>query len=203
MLVSGGHIISTLQCKEALLIKTYGLGNSAEMVEKSSINPNELYFEPQQMELRSIDFMRVPRLEWDDRNLQLISYDTEEAEVTKKMPPRLIIAGSYQSSKDKGRDLPYVGLLDTTNWRRNSANDNTMIKCFSYSVDLKPIKRGENNKEALKITALNYGPYDNGHIILGFNSGAILIVNSLDLSSMFRLFAFDSLPVSLIIFDPT
>ena len=76
-----------------------------------------------------------------------------------------------------------------------------MIKCFSIEADLKPIKKGQDKD--LKISALNFGPYDNGHIILGFNSGAILIVNSLDLSSMFRFFAFDSIPVKQLIFDPT
>ena len=39
----------------------------------------------------------------------------------------------------------------------------------------------------IEITALEYGPYDNGHIILGFNTGFLLILNSLDLSGMFRI----------------
>ena len=66
-----------------------------------------------------------------------------------------------------------------------------MIKCFQYEVEGKGgfFKKGQEqqSKLNLEITALNYGPYDNGHIILGFNNGHILILNSLDLASMFRL----------------
>jgi hypothetical protein len=71
-----------------------------------------------------------------------------------------------------------------------------MIKCFQYEVEGKGgfFKKGqEQSKLNLEITALNYGPYDNGHIILGFNNGHILILNSLDLSSMFRLQVFEPL----------
>ena len=72
-----------------------------------------------------------------------------------------------------------------------------MIKCFQYEVEGKAgfFKKGQEqqSKLNLEITALNYGPYDNGHIILGFNNGHILILNSLDLSSMFRLQVFEPL----------
>lgn len=77
-----------------------------------------------------------------------------------------------------------------------------MIKCFQYDSESKSsfFKKGSepaNSKLNLKITALNYGPYDNGHIILGFNNGHILILNSLDLASMFRLQVFEPLPPHL------
>ena len=45
---------------------------------------------------------------------------------------------------------------------------------------------------------MNYGPYDNGHIILGFNNGHILILNSLDLASMFRVKVFDPIIKELV-----
>jgi len=77
-----------------------------------------------------------------------------------------------------------------------------MIKCFQYDSEGKSsfFKKGSeqpNNKLDLQITALNYGPYDNGHIILGFNNGHILILNSLDLASMFRLQVFEPLPAQM------
>ena len=51
---------------------------------------------------------------------------------------------------------------------------------------------------------MNYGPYDNGHIIIGFSSGHLLILNSLDLSCMFRMSIFESSQrINKIIFEPT
>ena len=54
----------------------------------------------------------------------------------------------------------------------------------------------------MSINALNYGPYDNGHIILALSNGCIMILSSLDLSSMFRV-QVDTKPLRHITFDPT
>ena len=77
-----------------------------------------------------------------------------------------------------------------------------MIKCFQYETEIKSAGFfGSKTNSAptsitkdVKITALNYGPYDNGHIILGFNTGFVLILHSLDLSAMFRISVFDPIP---------
>jgi hypothetical protein len=65
-----------------------------------------------------------------------------------------------------------------------------MIKCLQ-------------NNNAI-ITSLNYGPFDNGHIVLGFNTGHVLILSSVDLASIYRtqIFTCSNSPVSQIIFDP-
>ena len=67
-----------------------------------------------------------------------------------------------------------------------------MIKCFQAI-------------EEVEITALNYGPYDNGHILLGFSSGNLLVLNQLDLSTMHRIKPFNvpMKPITSITFDPT
>ena len=97
-----------------------------------------------------------------------------------------------------------------------------MIKCFNFGGEIDSSKKGTRQApvKSIKITALNYGPYDNGHIILGMSNGFILILNSLDLSSMFRFRAFESIkiptdirgdsqhleiekPVTKLLFDPT
>ena len=102
-----------------------------------------------------------------------------------------------------------------------------MIKCFQPDNQAKKftILRQNEHKptEQVQITALNYGPYDNGHIIIGFSNGYILVLNSFDLASMFRIKIFESfdfqaspcdsleslspsagqIPVTSIIFDPT
>lgn len=70
-----------------------------------------------------------------------------------------------------------------------------MIKCFHSST-------------ATRITVVNYGPYDNGHICVGFSTGHVLILNSFDLASIYRTEVFQSpdptrsIPVNKIIFDP-
>lgn len=70
-----------------------------------------------------------------------------------------------------------------------------MIKCFQSASNA-------------HITVVNYGPYDNGHICVGFSTGHVLILNSFDLASIYRTQVFQSpdpsrsIPVSRIIFDP-
>ena len=116
-----------------------------------------------------------------------------------------MIAGKYKNLPSNGkldpkslqisRSFPFVGLLSTIEWISgknsyfSSGGAPTMIKCFEY--DTKP-KKGSDDLIPIdiEITALEYGPYDNGHIILGFNTGFLLILNSLDLSGMFRLQVF-------------
>ena len=36
------------------------------------------------------------------------------------------------------------------------------------------------------MTALKYGPYDNGHIVLGFETGVIAILDSIKLQKLFE-----------------
>ena len=74
-----------------------------------------------------------------------------------------------------------------------------MIKCFNFGQDTnkKGSKQTASQTKSIRITSLNYGPYDNGHIILGMSNGFILILNSLDLSSMFRFRAFETSKVQI------
>ena len=36
------------------------------------------------------------------------------------------------------------------------------------------------------MTALKYGPYDNGHIVVGFDSGIIVILDTIQLLKLFE-----------------
>jgi hypothetical protein len=81
-----------------------------------------------------------------------------------------------------------------------------MIKCFQYeSSQLQSYIK--NCTAEIEITAINFGPYDNGHVIIGLNIGAIFVLNSYDLSSMFRFQVFDPFEklsvINNIKFDPT
>ena len=55
-----------------------------------------------------------------------------------------------------------------------------------------------------RVTALKYGPYDNGHIVVGFDTGIIAILDSVQLKKLFerQIFEVDT-PVQCITFDPT
>ena len=127
---------------------------------------------------------------------------TPQDQVQQKMPKRLMVAGKYKSLPSNGkldpgslqlqRSFPFMGLLSTNEWVQSqssyfSSGAPTMIKCFEYESKS---KKGQESPD-IEITALEYGPYDNGHIILGFNTGFLLILNSLDLSGMFRIQVFE------------
>jgi hypothetical protein len=70
-----------------------------------------------------------------------------------------------------------VALIDLHELERGRHNlaeqDLTMIKCFQSVT-------------SAHITVVNYGPYDNGHICVGFSTGHVLILNSFDLASIYR-----------------
>ena len=133
------------------------------------------------------------------------------------LPKKLIVAGSYETNETHSVKFPFVALIDVGNLIKNqfTTKDFTMIKCFGPLEVKKPARGSQMISQKVAITALNYGPYDNGHIIVGLSNGSILILNSLDLSSMFRLQAFEPstvkgfsgqkqpLPITKILFDPT
>ena len=55
-----------------------------------------------------------------------------------------------------------------------------------------------------KVTALKYGPYDNGHIVVGFDTGVIAILDAIHLKKLFERQIFEAdTPVQCITFDPT
>ena len=197
------------------LIRTYAIptisSNQLEM-ERSSVDLNEEYFLYSYKRMTSMDFLKAPRLDWDDRkieynlqDLNLLAGDEQQREEENKqirLPSKLMVAGKYQEVTGKPiggkpeKEWPFIALVDTKSWgkRRNrQMSDLTMIKCFNYdpsqkfSFFKKSSEPSKASTSSLEITALNYGPYDNGHIVLGFSNGAILILNSFDLSSMFRL----------------
>ena len=53
-----------------------------------------------------------------------------------------------------------------------------------------------------KITNIKYGPFDNGHIIVGLSNGTVLAFSSIDLTKLYQYKIFNS-PVINIAFDPT
>ena len=148
-----------IRMKNGNLVKTIDLAESAKSL---GITINSLYF------------IKVPRLEWSDRILDII-YQSNRALVSK-----LIFAGTCLK---KNEDVKQYLLLYST-------KDNKI-------TNIKMLKTGSP-----KITCLEYGPYDNGHILVGLSNGTIIVYNSFDLSRMHQFSLFDS-PIKLITLDPT
>jgi len=53
-----------------------------------------------------------------------------------------------------------------------------------------------------KVLAVKYGPYDNGHIVLGMQSGALVILDSIKLTKLFHRSVFTFAPLVKLNFDP-
>ena len=54
------------------------------------------------------------------------------------------------------------------------------------------------------ITCLEYGPYDNGHILIGLSNGVLVVYNSFDLTRMYQFALFSSnTSIRNITIDPT
>ena len=54
----------------------------------------------------------------------------------------------------------------------------------------------------VEIRSMKYGPYDNGHIIVGLSNGMIIAFNSVNLDKLYQYTIFYS-PIQGITFDPT
>jgi outer membrane protein assembly factor BamB len=54
-----------------------------------------------------------------------------------------------------------------------------------------------------KITCINYGPYDNGHILVGMEDGTLIAFDALTMQKIFKMQVFDNQPIHSICFDPT
>lgn len=65
---------------------------------------------------------------------------------------------------------------------------NSLLRCF---------------KQNELITSLNYGPFDNGHILIGFSTGDIIGASTVDLKDIFSLKIFDQSPVTSMTIEPT
>lgn len=77
---------------------------------------------------------------------------------------------------------------------RTTAEDTTMIKLF--------------DGESCQITSVGFGPFDNGHIILGLSTGHLLVLSQFDMASLYRARVFEPVtldapvPVTSLTFDP-
>ena len=71
-------VVAALRIKreneEKVLIKKYHMVNDTKddpLKIQKGIDLDELYFLPNSLKLKTISFMKVPKLDWDDRRIEL------------------------------------------------------------------------------------------------------------------------------------
>lgn len=126
--------------------------------------------------LKSIDFVKFAKLEWSDRYFDLVQQSQ------KSLPKKLILSGSF-NMLGKTETLPYIVLFDRVQKQQ------TIVKAFMTKT---------------QITAINYGPYDNGHVLAGLSNGTLIGFDSITMKKLFKIQVFqDNQPINSIHFDPT
>jgi hypothetical protein len=108
-----GLVIASFIQEHKITLKSFSIFD--EQQGRSKIDLDEVYFKPNGKSMKSIDFLRVPRLDWDHRE---ITYDFVSTGI--QIPRKLLIAGEYDQSE------PFVALIDT-----RPKVDQTLIKCFA------------------------------------------------------------------------
>ena len=104
----------------------------------------EVFFSLNEMSLKSINRVKLPRLAWTDRYLDIV-HNTQ-----KMIPRKYLIATTLQDTQSEYDALILYDKDQTAS---------TQIKCM---------KKNE------KITALDYGPFDNGYILVGLSNGKLV-----------------------------
>lgn len=111
------------------------------------------------LRLISIDQIQLCRLDWSDRYFDFVQL------TYKQIPNKILISGKYEIPEIyEAVENPFIMQLN-----RNIKNL-SIIKAF---------------KSPYKITSLNYGPYDNGHILIGMENGTLIAFNSVDMSKLY------------------
>eukprot|EP00347_Sterkiella_histriomuscorum_P022530 403338142 len=129
------------------------------------------------LQLISIDQLIIQRLDWSDRYFDFVQLNY------KQIPNKLLLIGQYQlpDNLTKMHNSSYVMQLNRSNIGQS------IIKAF---------------KTNYLITSLQYGPYDNGHILIGMQNGVLLAFDSINMQKLYQIQIFDQLPITNIIIDP-
>ena len=128
----------------------------------------------------------MPRLDWQDRQ-----FDTEQR-AQKQIPRKIVFAGKYQSAEAPSivdafngdcvkRKQPFLMLFDRVKVEM------TVTRAFK--------SRGH-------ISAVQYGPYDNGHILIGTTTGDFFAFDTMRLEKICNV-KISEYPVTGITLEPT
>jgi len=134
----------------------------------------EEYFARNALRVRSLDHLKLPRLDWSDRYVDMVQ------QFKKVIPKKFILSGSF-SEIHKQEQSSFVMLFDRIH------RGNSKVKVF---------------KPHHSIGCISYGPYDNGHILVGLAQGSIVAFDGVTMETVFSVQVFDGRPVSRICFEP-
>lgn len=165
------------------------------------------------LQLTKLDHVKLPKLTWSCRSLNLlptqVSTTNLGGDIT--MSEKLITAGLCNY---KGTVRPFLARLTVTfsipdieTPRRDEKKHKQVIK---VDADVIKIVGGEDYDE---ISALAFGPYDNGYVLAGMLSGRLLVYDpvTLDRVKDFNVFTKGKMrgelkvaePITSIQFEPT
>ncbi len=122
----------------------------------------------------------LPILHWSDRTVELLHQQTS---AVNSLVKKLVIAGNFLHL-EKNVECSFVCYYDCQHpWQ-------SMTKAFKSSIYYS------------YVTCLGYGPYDNGHILVGMSNGRLLCFRSLDMNLILSLQVFQQ-QIKHICFEPT
>ena len=152
----------------------------------------------------SLDFVLVPRLKWSDRMTEQFEQKKRQGSSNNYSSSTKIGVTQFSRFSNKTgcclRRLLFIGNVQL------SEDGPPEAFVLSYKIqDRKPDKMKLLSfvQDSRQITAINYGPFDNGHLLLGLDSGYLLaydVNNSFDLVFQMQLCQH---PLTSISFDPT
>ena len=160
------------------------------------------------LELLKLGEVKLPKLAWSCRSQGLLPQSLQFGDtITKK--EALIISGSCSY---KGVDRPFLARLCLTFSVPNSATPRRENAKQEVKVDAEVIKViGGEDFDA--VTALDYGPYDNGYVLAGMHSGRLLVYDPVTLDRVKEFMVFtkgqmegelkEAEPISQITMEPT
>ena len=130
---------------------------------------------PSNLQVKKVNFINMPRLDWQDREFDTIQRSQ------KILPRKIIFGGEYNViGEDDENTSPFLMLFDRVKL------ESTVTRPF---------------KSKGQISCLTYGPYDNGHILVGLTTGDFIAFDSLTLRKICNV-KISEHPVTSITIEP-
>jgi hypothetical protein len=130
---------------------------------------------PSNLQVKKVNFINMPRLDWQDREFDTIQRSQ------KILPRKIIFGGEYNViGEDDENTCPFLMLFDRVKL------ESTVTRPF---------------KSKGQISCLTYGPYDNGHILVGLTTGDFIAFDSLTLRKICNV-KISEHPVTSITIEP-
>jgi hypothetical protein len=124
-------------------------------------------FVAENVEISKVKFVKAPRLDWSDRMIDMVE------QYNKKLIKRVIAVGECTQNKTHKF---FLSICDIPSEKV------VVTKLINH--------RGED-----EIRCIAYGPYDNGHIIMGMATGFLIVYDAVSLCKIHSLALFGGKPI--------